>query len=341
MSQAPRGIETGAIQGWEALVLRNGCLQVTVLPGKGADIYSFVHVPTGTELLFHAPWGLQPPGAPAREGSGDMGFLWNYEGGWQELFPSANDACTHGDRQIPFHGEVATLPWEWEPLRDDEEEVAVRLRVRCRQTPFTLARVMRLRRGEARLRLAETVTNVGEAPAPFVWGHHCVLGPPFLEAGCELRTPAKTLMTIPEMWEETARLEPGQQEPWPHARLRGGGRVDLRQVPGTEAGSHDDVYLTDLPEGWTEVWNPHRRLGFRLEWDASLFRWIISWQPYGGARAMPLAGAYALGIEPWTTRLNLEQAVQAGEARWIDPGESFETRLSATILVELPDQDGP
>ena len=39
-----------------------------------------------------------------------------------------------------------------------------------------------------------------------VWGHHCVVGAPFLEAGCRLHAPARTIMTLPEAWEDTARL---------------------------------------------------------------------------------------------------------------------------------------
>ena len=36
-----------------------------------------------------------------------MAFLHNYGGGWQELFPSCNDACTYRGVELPFHGEVA------------------------------------------------------------------------------------------------------------------------------------------------------------------------------------------------------------------------------------------
>jgi galactose mutarotase-like enzyme len=336
MSAGACRIDTGVIRGWQAVFLENDRLRVTVLPEKGADITSLVHKPSGIEFLFQAPWGLQPPGAAPREGSGDLEFLWNYEGGWQELFPSVNDPGTYRGRPIPFHGEVATLPWEWETLQHDAREIAVRCRVRCRQTPFVLERVMRLRVGEGRLALDETVTNEGHVPAHFVWGHHCVVGPPFLEAGCELRAAAQTIVTIPEMWEETARLAPGQRESWPRARLRSGGTVDLSRVPGPDAGSHDDVYLTDLNAGWAEVRNPRLTMGFRLEWDASVFRWLISWQPYGGAEAMPLRGAYALGVEPWTTRLNLEQAVAVGEAWVLGVGESFRTRVSASVVDCVP-----
>jgi hypothetical protein len=55
------------------------------------------------------------------------------------------------------------------------------------------------------------------------------------------------------------------------------------------------------------------------------------WQPHGGATALPLAGAYALGIEPWTSRHCLEQALEAGEAIELKGGETLETTLYATF----------
>jgi galactose mutarotase-like enzyme len=297
--------------------LAGDALEVALRPDRGAEISSLVHRPTGTELLFRAPWG-------ARDGAG---FLDRYEGGWQELFPSVGDETTYRGRTIPFHGEVAILPWECVAAGDE-----LRCSVDCRATPLRLERTMRL--VDSSLVLDEEVTNVGDADAHFVWGHHVVLGPPFVEAGCRLELPARTIVTIPEMWEDTARLEPGQREPWPFARLRGGGTVDLRDVPGTEPASHDDVYLTDLEGGWAEVRNPRLGLAFRLEFEDALFRWIVSWQPYGGAQAAPLAGAYALGVEPWTSRLPLGEAVTAGEARRLGPGESVRTAVVARVTTE-------
>ncbi len=315
------------VAGWRALGLADDELEATVLPDKGAEIHSLVHRPTGTELLFQAPWGLQPPDAPPRDGADGHPFLERYAGGWQELFPSANGPTEYRGESIPFHGEVATLPWECDRRGD-----ALRCAVRCERTPFRLERTMRIEEGG--LVLDETVRNEGEDPAHFVWGHHLVLGPPFIERGCVLEIPARTLETIPEMWEETARLEPGQREPWPTARLRAGGTVDLSEVPGPEAASHDDVYVTDLEGGWASVTNPRLGLRFRLEFDPAVFGWVIAWQPYGGARAMPLTGAYALGVEPWTSRLPLGEAVARGEAIELAPGASFETSLRVGVETE-------
>lgn len=328
-------ISSGTVNGWRSLVLENGALRVVVLPDKGADIYELKHVDTGIDVLFKGPWGLRAPGAQPLEGSGDDEFMWNYEGGWQELFPSVNDVCTYRGMRIPFHGEVASLPWEYEIVQSEGDEVSVRLWTRCRQTPYRLERLMRLRRGIPELVLEGTVVNESDEPAHFVWGQHCVLGPPFLEPGCRLELPARTIVTPLVLWEpETARLAPGQREPWPDARLRSGDTVDLTEIPGPEADSHDDLFVTDLEAGWLSVRKPHPALTFRLEWDPAVFGWVVLWQPYGGARAKPLAGSYALGVEPWTSRLTLEEAAGVGEAIELAGAGRFETTVRARLERE-------
>jgi hypothetical protein len=320
-----------SVRGWDAVVLQSDALRVTVLPAKGADIYSLVDLATEIDVLFKGPWGLQPPGAPPLEGSGEDEFMWNYEGGWQELFPNANDACTVDGVRLPFHGEVATLQWDWDVARADADEAAVRLTTRCRLTPFTIERLMRLERGSSELVLEETVRNTSDRPAHFVWGHHFVVGPPFLAPGSRLDMAARTIVTRPQVWEQTARLAPGQSETWPHARLRDGGTVDLREVPGAGEGSHDDVYVTGL-EGVATVTNPQSGLGFRLSWDPGLFGWVVLWQPYGGAVEPPLTGSYALGIEPWTSRHCLADAIDAGEAVELAGGAEARTTVRAGFV---------
>jgi hypothetical protein len=328
-------VGAGTVVGWRSVVLENDLIRVVVLPDKGAEIHQLTDLRTGTDMLFTGEWGLRPPGAEHLPGSGDEEFMWNYAGGWQELFPSVNEACVYRGARIPFHGEVASLPWEHELLDDEGDEVRVRFWTDSRVTPFRVERTLGLREGEAELVIDSTVSNRSTEAAHFVWGHHCVVGPPFLEPGCRLEIPARTIVTTPELWEaETARLEPGRRVPWPLAPLRDGGTVDLREIPGPEVGSHDDLYVTDLDEGWLSVSNPRLRLGFRLEWDHELFSWIVLWQPFGGAVAAPLAGSYALGIEPWTTNVSLERSVDAGLATELDGGASLSTTLRARLYSD-------
>jgi hypothetical protein len=321
----------GERAGWHALTLGNGRIDVTVLPARGCEIYEFRDRSTGVDVLFKSPWGLQPPGAAARAGSDGLEFLHNYGGGWQELLPSCNDACSYRGAELPFHGEVAVSPWDVLIGAQSEEELELVCRVRCSLTPFALERRMRIERGSASLTLHERVENLSQEPHHLVWGHHCVVGAPFLEAGCRLHAHGGTVVTLPEAWEDTARLARAQREPWPNALLADGGRADLREIPGPDCGSHDDVFLTDLAEGSVAVENPRLGRTFRLAFDSSLFRWLCMWQPYGGAHELPLAGSYALGIEPWVSNGNLEQAVAAGEAIELAGGAVLETILTATI----------
>ncbi len=322
-------IRRSSLNGHLALHLENERLKVGVLPGKGADIFELVYLgpdrPGPIQLLMQAPWGLKPPGnGPQND------FLDNYEGGWHELFPNANDACSYRGQEIPFHGEVALQPWQFESAAN-----SLRLWVECRRTPFRLEREMFLPSGESRLIVREKVTNIGAESCDFVWGHHITLGGDFLEQGCRLEVPARAVHTAEALFEPlTARLQPGQQSHWPWAASRQGSSVDLREIPGPAARSHDDVILGGLQRGFYKVTNPRLKLSFTLEWDASIFPWLMFWQPYGGADLPPLTGLYGVGLEPWVSRYPLAKAVEAGQARRLESSQTLETELVASVQLE-------
>ncbi len=316
------------VNGHAALVLQNEYLRAVVLPEKGADICELHYLPAGVQCLMATPAGLQPPDrTPVQD------FLENYEGGWQELFPNANDAASVQCLEVPFHGEVCTLPWEYQVLCDDDHESLLHLRVSCRRTPFRLERWMRLRRSSRILEIEGQVTNTGNEELPFVWGQHLVLGGDFLENGCQIETPAQQIITLPELFEPaTARLAPGQDERWPLARGRQEGVwIDMQKVPGPEAHSHDDAFLGGFERGWLAVTNPRLKLRFILTWDEQVYRWLTFWQPYGGADLPPLTGIYGLGIEPWVWRGNLAQAVENGGALWLKAGEALRSWVQVGV----------
>jgi len=321
-------LQQTTINGHDALIIENELLKIVILPRKGADIYELVDKRLGVNFLLKTPQGLLPPAEVEPKD-----FLDNYEGGWQELFPNTDSSCEYNGTSLPFHGEVALLPWEFVVERDDAEETSVRFIVRCRRTPFELQRLMRLREGKADLEIEEVVINHSEAPAELVWGHHLVLGGDFLEEGCRIEMPARLLTTRDELYEPaTARLAPGQREPWPNARgRREGESIDLRYIHGPALHSHDEIFITELSRGQFAVTNPRLRLRFALEWDESVFPWVVLWQPLGGSDAPPLTGIYGLGIEPWVWPDNLESAVKQGKAIKVPAGESFSTKLLVSV----------
>lgn len=321
----------GEIGGHAAVWIENGLLRLSILPQKGADIYEFIHKPSGVEFMMRTPSGLQPPGDQPQ-----ADFLANYEGAWQELFPNTNLPCEYRGETLPMHGEVALLPWSYDVEQDDEEATVIRFSVKCRQTPFRLERLMRLKAGASTVELEGRVVNEGDESAHFVWGHHVVLGGTFLEGGCTVETSAQEV-DVPDdlgILPESARLALGQHTTWPFAQGRNPGeRVDLRQVPGPEIETHDDTFLSGLTDGEVSVANPRLGLRFALNWDVKVFPYLVLWQPYGGPIDPPLSGTYGLGIEPWVSAGNLEHAMMRGEALELRPGEQFETWLTAGVTM--------
>ncbi len=254
-------------------------------------------------------------------------------GGRSSSHPRATRACTGVARYLST-GRWRRRAWDYEIVIDDEDELAVNFQVVCSQLPLSVDRLIRLVRNSPTIAIEETISNESEEQVQFVWGHHCVLGPPFIEPGCQLDVPAGRIVTPEALWEESARLLPGQRSRWPMAVDRQGELVDLSTVSGPEAGSHDDVYLTELSGGWISVHNPRLDLVFTMRFDHELFRCVVSWQPFGGATAMPLKDCYGLGVEPWTSLCNLEHSVRSGAATELSGGASLETVLTVTVERE-------
>src|SRR5688572_29229004 len=146
--------------GWEAVQLRNGALEVTLLPQKGAEIYSLNALQhSGVDLLWKSPWGLRPPPVPSSSGPESQSvWLDYYAGGWQDLLPNAGGACTVDGAAHTFHGEASVVPWEYEIERPDGAAPRVRLSVRLARTPLLIEKLVSLDPHRPALRLWERVT---------------------------------------------------------------------------------------------------------------------------------------------------------------------------------------
>ncbi|MFD0359706.1 DUF5107 domain-containing protein, partial [Streptomyces sp. NPDC127110] len=99
---------------FEAVVIENGRLRVTVLPGLGGRIYSIVHVASGRELLYRNPV-FQPADFALNGAWFSGGIEWNVGATGHTVL-----SCS------PLHAALVAAPdggvmvrlWEWERLRD-------------------------------------------------------------------------------------------------------------------------------------------------------------------------------------------------------------------------------
>jgi galactose mutarotase-like enzyme len=303
----------------EPVELENDVLRVVVLPARGGEIRELWHKPSSTQLLWHAPWA--DASVPTHTGSFDD---W-YAGGWQELLPNGDDACELDGVVHAFHGESWSRGWDAATVGD-----GVVLSVSLQTVPLAVERRMRLT--GSTLVIEEKVRNVGGVPVRFSWGHHPAFGGNLLEEGCALDLPGGSVEGYHADL-RTGRLAPLARSAWPHAVGRDGALVDLRRVPGPDAGSHDVTLVSDLPDGWFALRNPARDVGVACRFPRHVFRWLWLWQAYGGVLEPPFdAGTYTLAVEPWTSPPCLARAAARGAEARLEPGAALDVRVEVTVF---------
>ena len=107
-------------RGFQVLTLENVLLRVDVIPELGGKIYNFIYKPVDRNFLWHNP-RIELRKVPLGANYND-----NYAGGWDELFP--NDAAVEFQGEsLPDHGELWCQTWDYEVLKQDSEQVSIRL----------------------------------------------------------------------------------------------------------------------------------------------------------------------------------------------------------------------
>ena len=319
-----------------AVTLENGLISVTVIPEKGADIYSIFYKPCKLDVLWKSPWGLKRPvdGLHSAGASTLAAWMEHYPGGWQEIFPNGGDECSYKDALMNFHGEASTLPWEFNVLHADEKTISVEFSVQLFRSPFTVSRIMTIERGSPVISFKERVENLAEEEMHFMWGHHPAFGAPFLAEGCQIQVPARTFRTHPSANTEAARLKGDYSTLWPHAETEEGEKVDMSVVPSADQRAAEMGYVTDLEAGWYSIFNPEYDLGFSMSWNKDVFPHIWYWQELKGSFGYPFYGrCYTMALEPFNCipGTGLEYAVANDLAPCLEAGGTLETELAVAF----------
>jgi hypothetical protein len=325
------------IDGVAALILQNELLQIVVLAGKGSEICQFLYKPQDVDFFWRAPnaGDLRPPQYPSYP-EGATPFNDHWTGGWIEVLPNGGTAGKVLGAPFGFFAETTNAAWNWRILKDTPAEVSVGLWLRTRRTPFLLQKTLTLKSGIPALFIRERLTNEGHESAPFMWGHHPVLGEPFLDETCRIYAPACNVQVFHDEDGPDNRMGLFQTNPWPIIRDRNGGDLDLRGMPPRSQPSMDNCYLKDMAGSWLAVSNPGRKLGFALAWDPATFRYMWLWQALGGGLGYPWYGrTYAMGVEPWSSYpcIGLAGTVENGTALTLAAGQSLETWLTAAAYT--------
>ena len=335
--------------GYHALIMQNELIQVVVLVDKGSEIVQFLYKPLDVDFIWHSANPFRhPTNFVPSTGSPAAPFFDHWTGSWFEVLPNGGPACTYKGADFGNFAETTNIPWEYRILEDTPVQVRVALWIKTYRTPFLLEKTLTIKSGLPVLFIEEQVTNLGQETLDYMWGHHPVVGAPFLDETCKIHAPASMVEVLHDEDGPDYRMGLHQVAAWPIIKDRNGNDLDLRTMPPASQRTMDNCYLKDFSEGWIAVTNPGKRVGFGLSWDASVFRYVWIWQALGGGLGYPWYGrTYNMGIEPWSSYpcAGLAEVVQRGTALTLPPGESCKVWLNAVAFEGLDevtniDQEG-
>jgi hypothetical protein len=316
------------------ILLQNELIQVVIHVDKGTEITQFLHKPSDTDFIWRSRTELHNPAQYTTAGGSDAApFFDHWSGGWFEVVPNNGPGVNYGGTHLGFYAETANIPWEYSLIEDTPERVVVGFWTKTYRTPFLLQKTMTITSGVPALRIEEELTNIGGEVIDFVWGHHPVVGPPFLDSSCRIASPDCKVIVLHDEDGPGYRMRLNQESLWPFVEGLDGTQLDLRQVLGPESRSMDNCYLTDYQrDAWIAVTNTQRKIGFGLAWDPQVFNYLWLWQAYGGGEKYPwFSKGYKLGIEPWSGYPcgGLNASIKNGSARKLEPDQSINTWLTA------------
>ena len=152
--------------GLQVVRLENELISIDVLPELGGKIYNFIRRPLDRNLLWHNP-RIQP----ARQSFG-VRFDDVWSGGWDELMPNDIPSPVPGNEMLPDHGEVWSQPSDWQVVKSDGSEAAVRFVNYGRVLPTVFEKTIILRSGDPFFTVQYRLSNSGQKPIDFLWNIH-------------------------------------------------------------------------------------------------------------------------------------------------------------------------
>ena len=323
--------------GFNAMILQNELIQVVLLPDKGTEIIQFLHKLSDTDFIWHSRNPLREAGK-FEPVSGDEAspFFDRWSGGWFEVLPNNGPATTYKGARLGFYAETINLPWQYQVIDDTPERVKVFFWLKTYRMPFLLKKWLTIETNKSALQIEEEVINIGGEELSFAWGHHPVIGPPFLSESCRISSPDCKVIVGEDEDGPGYRMQLHQEGSWPVIKNVDGGELDLRKVEPKSSHSMDNCYLTAYEEEpYIAVTNPDMNVGFGFSWDSQAFRYLWLWQAFGGGVGYPwFSDSYQMGIEPWSSYPcgGLGSAIENETALSLKPGESKKAWLTAVAF---------
>lgn len=284
------------------ITLANEHLSVEIDTGRGADILTLTHVPSGLDVLFSTPWRARADAvrsglcAPSTTDAVSA-WLEGYRGGWQTLCPNAGPPRSVESAPVGFHGEASLVRWDVQTAGFTTASLHTELFA----VPLSIDRGLSLAEDRPALTIVDTLSNLSEEPIEFDYVSHPAFGGRFLDGDCRIDSGATRFTTDPDTSGNVSA--PNTAHEWPWVIAEDGSKVDLRVVPPPGERRMAFGWLSDFTEHWAAITNVDLGLSVRLDWDGTYLPYAWFWQELNHSRKYPwFRRARVVAIEASSTQ---------------------------------------
>jgi hypothetical protein len=272
------------IDGLEGVVLESDIYRMLFLPEVGAKMASLIWKETGDEYMS------QNPDRPYRRPNYGDAFEDFDISGFDECFPNiASGPYPDFPWQgipLPDHGEIWTIPWNWE-VSDGE------LHLWCHGVRFAYRFDKWVSCVDQDIHLNYQVTNHAPYALKCAWSAH-----PLFVAKPNMRVLLPDGTRVRVDWSKGFRLGPlCTEHAWPKTVDSNGDEVDLSTIMSGEVGFADKLYTTKLKEGWCALHDPQAGNFVAFGFSPHQIPYVGVWLNQGG---WPLEGkpSFNMALEP-------------------------------------------
>ncbi|QDU55085.1 aldose 1-epimerase family protein [Aeoliella mucimassa] len=320
LSASLRRLYGGLQDGVDLLTLRNGPLQIDLLPTRGMGVWKMTC--DGVDIGWKSP--VAGPVHPKFVNLSDPSGL-----GWLDGFDELIVRCglesngapvfdEQGTLQYGLHGKIANRPASEVILSIDPEQQLLRVSAIVQETRFHFTKLrlrttLTTRLGEKGFTLQDQIENISGMPATCQLLYHMNVGQPILDAGSKVIAPVKTLV--------------------PRDANAAEGVGVWETMPAPTPGLSEQVYFMDLlssESSETEVvlHNQAATQGVACRYPTNSLPCFALWK-----NPVPSADGYVVGLEPATNFPNPKPyEAQHGRVVMLDPGETLDVGLRFDYL---------
>ncbi|MCL4386230.1 MAG: DUF4432 family protein [Actinobacteria bacterium] len=320
-----------SIYGFKSLILENEVLRTTLIIDKGCEIVEFNFKKMDLDFVWRTPNGLGALKNFSKDYSDDLILTDYYTGGWFEAFPVCGGGGDYFGTHIPVYGEVCYLPWDYEVLKDDEDEIIVKTYCKTMRSPYYLEKIITLKSMIPALLIEESIKNLSAEKLHFNIGYHPNFGKSFIDNELEFEIPD---CVVEILWSsENSRFNLGEKGNWPYSKDKKDKAIDLRIVPNKASKVNEIINLKGIKDGFIEVKNKDKDIGIKVSFDEKIFKNAILWIVRNGDSGYPRYGnTNVVCVLPKSNHfITLEDVNKNKDYIEIEPGDTISTWIKYEI----------